>query len=325
MNLEIIMWAKPLGPARRPIAGFVIVALAVVSGYVVGRDLAVWTLLLLVGSIYRIINLLRLVKGLTHQSYLIGLSRRTSLMLIFAQAVVAGLTLLDRQDGISYGVWLYGIGFAQYLFVLVILGSTLRHVRTTRLKVDEPVPPHKLPPLSVAIPARNETEDLQECLRTLIDSDYPKLEIIVLDDCSQNKRTPGIIRDFAHAGVVFLSGKQPPKQWLAKNYAYEQLVEEANGELILFCGVDTRFKPDTLHALVSALINKQKSMASFVPLNAVPKAASLESLLVQPMRYGWELALPRRLLNRPPVLSTCWLISRRALIDAGGFKAVARS
>jgi hypothetical protein len=47
--------------------------------------------------------------------------------------------------------------------------------------------------------------------------------------------------------------------------------------------------------------------------------------LIQPMRYAWEISLPRRLFNRPPVLSTCWIITRTALQNAGSFKAASRS
>lgn len=43
------------------------------------------------------------------------------------------------------------------------------------------------------------------------------------------------------------------------------------------------------------------------------------------MRYWWELALPRRLFNRPPVLSTVWMISRQAFFGRGEMKAVKSS
>lgn len=46
--------------------------------------------------------------------------------------------------------------------------------------------------------------------------------------------------------------------------------------------------------------------------------------LIQPMRYVWELAFPRRALDKPPVLSSLWLIERQALEQAGGFEAASR-
>jgi hypothetical protein len=66
-------------------------------------------------------------------------------------------------------------------------------------------------------------------------------------------------------------------------------------------------------------------MVSVAPVNHRPAGLSLLKLCFQPNRYAWELGLPRRQLNRPPVLSTCWLIKRDFLLDAGGFKAVASS
>jgi hypothetical protein len=65
-------------------------------------------------------------------------------------------------------------------------------------------------------------------------------------------------------------------------------------------------------------------MLSILPRNTLKGRFSLKELLIQPARYAWELALPRRLLTRPPVLSTCWLIRREALEKAGGFEAVSR-
>jgi glycosyltransferase involved in cell wall biosynthesis len=211
---------------------------------------------------------------------------------------------------------------AQLLAALVILGSTLRHLQTTQPPKLIDVASQDLPTLSVCIPARDETNDLFECLQSLVASNYPKLEILVLDDNSQDKRTPEIIRQFAHDGVRFLEGKEPNAHWLAKNYAYDQLADEANGDILLFCGVDCRFAPDSLSNLVKTLLQKNKTMISLLPRNVMPN--SLKRGLLQPARYAWELALPRRLVNRPPVLSTCWLITREALKAAGTFEAVRR-
>jgi hypothetical protein len=216
----------------------------------------------------------------------------------------------------------YLVAVVQLGAALVILASTLRHLRTTRPPRLENEASQDLPTLSVCIPARDETDDLDACLRSLIASNYPKLEILVLDDSSQDRRTPEIIRQFAHDGVIFLAGKALPAQWLAKNYAYDQLASEANGDILLFCGVDCRFEPDSLTNLVKTLQQKSKSMISLLPKNLLPN--SYKRSLLQPARYAWELSLPRKLLNRPPVLSTCWLIKRDELEAAGGFSAVQR-
>lgn len=323
---ELLLWL-PIGwKLRRPLAIPVVVAVALVSGQLFGLQPAVWTGLVLLMSLYRIVNLLRLLENRLESAYLARVARRSSLSLMGLQLLVVGLAYLVIGRHLPPLTLWYLLSAGQLAFSLVILSSTLRHVKTTRPPATiAALADRDLPSLTVAIPARNETEDLQHCLESLLSSTYPKLEILVLDDCSQNKHTPEIIRDFAHGGVRFLAGRQVSDHWLAKNYAYAQLADEANGELLLFCGVDTRFAPNTLKLLVESLLQKHKSMCSVLPRNGLPARWSLEQLMVQPSRYAWELALPRRWLNRPPVLSTCWLVTADALRAGGGFQAVSRS
>lgn len=289
------------------------------------ESLRVWTVLVAILSLYRIINLLRLSKSRIQPDYLYHVTRRTTLWLIGLQVADLGLAGASNHYGIRSLTYFYLLSAVQLIAAMIVLASTSRHLRTSQPPtVAGALADRDLPSLTVAIPARNETADLQACLESLVASSYPKLEILVLDDCSQNKQTSEIIRGFAHAGVRFVAGKTPPGQWLAKNYAYEQLRQEANGELLLFCGVDTRFEKDSLGNIVKVLLQKHKSMVSILPRNLPPQGWSVAGTLIQPSRYAWELALPRRFLRRPPVLSTCWLISRRALDKAGGFAAVSR-
>jgi chlorobactene glucosyltransferase len=181
----------------------------------------------------------------------------------------------------------------------------------------------ELPTVTVAIPARNETEDLEQCLQSIVGSDYPKLEVIVLDDCSQTKRTPEIIKDFAQDGVRFIQGREPADTWLPKNQAYARLAEEASGEYILFCGVDVRFERQSVHKLVTTMLDRKKQMLCVLPRRLA--SAYGHASLIQAMRYWWELVPPRRSFRRPPVLSSCWIIQSKVLSKAGGFAAIARS
>ena len=112
------------------------------------------------------------------------------------------------------------------------------------------------------------------------------------------------------------------ERWLAKNQAYDKLYQESSGSFILFCGVDVRFGPSTIRSMVNVLRSRNKSMLSVLPLRI---AGAAQATLLQPMRYWWELALPRRLFNRPAVLSTCWMIERKALKHLGGFGAVSHA
>ncbi|HVX57517.1 MAG TPA: glycosyltransferase family 2 protein, partial [Candidatus Saccharimonadales bacterium] len=324
--LEVLVWWPPLWRLRRWLLCGLIPLLALFSGLLFGEHLAVWSALIMSLSVYRLINLLRLLENRSPAERLYSVTRRTCYLLIAGQLAVGAVALLSRHYHVSASDWAYALGAVQLAGGLVLLASTRRHLRTTLppLKLKS-LSDHDLPTLSVLIPARNETDELEACLQSLVSSNYPKLEILVLDDCSQNKHTPAIIKDYAHAGIRFIAGEAPPKRWLAKNYAYQQLVEEANGEVLLFCGVDTRFQPNSLRAMVEVMQAKRKYMLSWIPRNLSPRRWRLQPLLVQPARYAWELSLPRRLFKRPPVLSTCWLITAEELRHAGGFAATMNS
>ncbi|MDB5164561.1 MAG: glycosyl transferase family protein, partial [Candidatus Saccharibacteria bacterium] len=314
--LEMLLWLPSAWRWRKNLARLMGLGVTVTSALVIGRFPNLLAALIVTLSAYRVINLIRIADGQTQADYLFHVARKTSLWLIGLQAllgVFAGLHALYNIGALPY---LYLLGFTQLGIAIILLSSTRRHLRTTKPPViTEAYADRDLPTLTVAIPARNETEELQRCLESLVASTYPKLEILVLDDCSQERRTPEIIRNFAQNGVTFISGSVPPDAWVAKNHAYQQLVDKASGELLLFCGVDTRFEPDSLRVLVETLLEKKKTMLCVMPENIVP--TSVQALLVQPSRYAWELTPPRRWLQRPPVLSTCWLITASALHGAG--------
>jgi glycosyltransferase involved in cell wall biosynthesis len=325
--VELLLWWPLIWRVRRLAAAVALVLLTISTVAVVWLHPMGATLLLLLVSLYRAVNLQRIIQGRMDADYLRRTTPKTSLWLLALQAVILiGWSVCVGHSLRAEQFW-SAFNLAQLAGIIVILLSTERHLRKTVPPAEiTPLTDKELPTLTVAIPARNETDDLQACLESLIASDYPKLEIIVLDDCSQNSRTPQIIRSFAQGGVRFLQGVDIKDNWLAKNQAYQQLLEAANGEYILFAGVDSRYEPHSLRRLVEALLHKNKTMMSIIPKNLpLASLSQNESMLLQPMRYAWELSLPRKLFNRPAVLSTCWLIQRKLLLSAGGFAGVSRS
>lgn len=297
------------------------------GGYFIFAYPGLWSILGLYFVAFKAINCRRLVEG---KKNLPNIKRSfsssfhlTSLYLL----ALLGIQALTDLFGLRFAFqeWLVIIGMLIGSLVLVYsVTRSFKKIFGYDESVLDSLTHEQLPALTVAIPARNETEDLDQCLKSLIASDYPKLEILVLDDCSQERKTPEIIRSFAHDGVRFLAGDEPPSSWTAKNFAYQQLANEANGELLLFCGVDTRFDSVTIRRMVGLLLQRNKSMVSFIPENEVV-SKGFRYYLIQPVRYLWEVGFPRRLFNRPPVLSTCWLIKADKLKHLGGFKAVSRS
>ncbi len=166
-----------------------------------------------------------------------------------------------------------------------------------------------LPPVTVAIPARNETHALNDALRSLIANDYPKMEIIVLDDCSQDS-TPQIIKTFAHDGVRFIQGRQPDSGWIGKNNALSQLLAEASGDYIIFLGADINFGPRTVSRMVAKIRQNQLKMLAVMPRR---RQFDLLPAAFNTVRYYAELSLmPWPMSNSCWAADTAWLRSTRA-------------
>lgn len=166
-----------------------------------------------------------------------------------------------------------------------------------------------MPTVSVCIPARNETHAMTECLQRVIESQYPKLEIIVLDDLSGDD-TPVLIKSFAHEGVRFVEGSPLPDGWLGKNHALQSLLEEASGTYILFMDVDTRLSPDSIEQLVAYAQNEKALMVSVLPRREDGWRASV---IFSPLRYFWELMFHSN--SAPATASNAWLIDRKTLVE----------
>lgn len=323
---DSVAYANILFLNRRSRVWVVGLALAISLATSIVLSTVAWTIWLaptLLG-LYRALNSVRFMAGRLPARQLNTVSLRAHSWLLSMQLLIFGGTALVHELHIENKL-LPLLATIQLLSALLLLRASLHTWRHTEPFVPPaPLSDKDLPSLSVLVPARNETDALQWCLERLTASDYPKLEILVLDDNSTIRRTPEIIRSFAHNGVRFIQGAEPDEtNWLPKNHAYHRLRSEASGALLLFCGVDALFEPGSLRALVEVLLDRQKDMLSILPLK--DSSVHTRASLLQPMRYYWEICLPRRFFKRPPVLSTCWLIRADTLDHAGGFEAVSRS
>jgi glycosyltransferase involved in cell wall biosynthesis len=167
----------------------------------------------------------------------------------------------------------------------------------------------ELPSVSVCIPARNEMHVMTECLESVLASTYPKLEVIVLDDRSEDT-TSILVKAFARDGVRFVEGKKLPPGWLGKNYALQELLGEASGRYVFYMDVDTRIQPDTIEQMVAYMQIEKVAMVSVLPRREDGWRASV---LFSPLRYFWEIMFHRR--TAPATASNAWMIERKVLAD----------
>ena len=166
-----------------------------------------------------------------------------------------------------------------------------------------------LPTVSVCIAARNEVHALSQCLERVLQSDYEKLEVLVLDDSSEDD-TPHIIKSFAHAGVRFIAGRDIPAGWLGKNHANQTLALEASGDYVMFLDVDATLRTTTISQLVAQMQANGRSMVSVLPRREDSYRASA---IFGSLRYYWSLVLATK--HTPPSASTLWMIKRPTLLE----------
>lgn len=211
-----------------------------------------------------------------------------------------------------------GILFLLYAVLAAIIAGVavrLRHVYRL-FSMKSMVTPSKvieeLPSVSVLIPARNESHAMTDCLQRIIASNYPKLEIIVLNDSSKDK-TSSLIKAFAHDGVRFVDGQPLPKGWLGKNHALNELLGQASGTYALFVDVDTLLSPDSIEQMVAYVTQEKAAMVSVLPRR---EDGLRLSTIFSPLRYFWTLLFHRT--EAPAVASSAWMVHRATFLDAFG-------
>lgn len=143
-----------------------------------------------------------------------------------------------------------------HLLIAVELIYHARHLINLR-QVPLPASLH-LPPLSIIVAARNEEEQLEAALTSLLHIDYPELEVIVVNDRSSDG-TGGILARMTtnHPQLKMLAIDHLPAGWLGKNHALWQGSQIARGKLLLFTDADIHMTPETLQKAVSLLQQQQ--------------------------------------------------------------------
>jgi chlorobactene glucosyltransferase len=191
--------------------------------------------------------------------------------------------------------------------------------------------PDDAPPLvSILVPARNEAHNIARCVRSLLAQDWPRREIIVLDDHSTDGTGEVLARlRSEHPELQVLPGEPLPAGWLGKNWACAQLARRATGEWLLFTDADTEHAPQTLAAAMDLARQRRADLLTLWPRQI---ARTWSEKLVLPWLHLLLLGfLPLLLVNRwrhPSLAAACgqfMLWRRRAYEHTGGHEAVRAS
>lgn len=113
-------------------------------------------------------------------------------------------------------------------------------------------PPAAAPSVSVVVPARNEAGTLERALRSLMAQDLPDLEIVVVDDRSEDATGAIAVRVAAgDARVRVITVESLPEGWLGKPHALHVGAAAARAPWLLFADADVRFAPSAVRVALA--------------------------------------------------------------------------
>lgn len=266
----------------------------------------IYKMLLSLSFVLMAISVFRGVKGKYPHKYL---SRKIATDTFAIAVITVAIFVLAR---INLSIDLFVLAIFMMLLAAVI-SAVFSYLSLTNKRPSGGLA--NLPTVSVLVPARNEDHVLQEALNNLLKLDYPKLEIIVLDDCSQDK-TSEIVASYAHDGVRFIQGLQPESDWTGKTHALNRLIDEASGEYLVFCDVDIRFAVDSVTNLINYVTRHNLDMVSVMP--ARRHFDLLPNMFVS--NYDIYTLLSTVLPSKLQMASRSCYVVRSELISTNGFE-----
>ena len=161
--------------------------------------------------------------------------------------------------------WVVGFG---YLIIAINRLPVFRNLQAPM--------PSVWPRLSVVIPACNEAATLESAVATLLQQDYPDLEIVLVDDRSTDG-TGELIDRLAHQDprIRTVHVETLPHGWLGKVHALHRGVEQTSGAWLLFTDADVHFATGTLRRAIAVVLHQCVDHLTLIP-RAIQKSFWLD-------------------------------------------------
>lgn len=155
-----------------------------------------------------------------------------------------------------------------------------RKIEPAAIAIDD----DKLPFVSVVVPARNEGGKIGRCLESLAKQNYPRYEVIAINDRSTDD-TGKVIKDISdrYSHVKMVHGTDAPPGWIGKCNALVRGVQYAEGQWLLFTDADTCHTPDSLRLAIAYAMKHNAELISFMP---VQELGSFWEKVVMPVLLG---------------------------------------
>lgn len=215
--------------------------------------------------------------------------------------------------------------------VLIVLISLLLiflwNLYITRKRNIPKIESSALPCISVLIPARNEEKNIEGCVTSIFLQDYPRFEVIVLNDHSTDRTgelLSGLKNKFPDLKII--DGAELPAGWIGKSFACHQLTQAAKGDWLLFTDADTIHNSNSLRDGVEVALARNADLLSIVP-HQVTKTLG-EKLVIPILHFVTFSLLPFYFLEKKGfrqftiAVGQYMLFKKASLEKIGGYESV---
>jgi len=210
-----------------------------------------------------------------------------------------------------------------YLFILGFYSYGWFKSKSSGLKITAT---EKLPQISIIVPARNEAENIKNCIYSLKAQCYPEklFEIIVVDDESEDKTDEIVLQLTAEVQNLRLlrSSENPSSTATSKKRALETGIAAASGELIVCTDADCTHSELWLFSLADGWQQGQKKFIAAPVVLQTDKTLlsifqTLDFLTLQGITAASVATGFHTMCNGANIA-----YSREAFYEAGGFKGI---
>lgn len=169
--------------------------------------------------------------------------------------------------------------------------------------------------VSIIIPARNEAKNIGNIVNDLLNQDYPNIEIIVVDDESQDNTGEKVIEiSGSDSRVHLIRAGLHDNKWLGKNHACFVGANNTEGKYLLFVDADVRLGNEVISHLLGYFKRSKVSFLSVFPRQNMPENELYK--VIPLMNYILLSLLPLFLVRHSKFVSLAAANGQFMLFDA---------
>lgn len=189
--------------------------------------------------------------------------------------------------------------------------------------------PAASPLVSVIIPARNEARNIAQCVRSVLASSYPRLEVIVVNDHSRDD-TAEIARSLMTAGspLRVIDNPELPAGWFGKQWACQTGAMAAAGDILIFMDADARASSDLVARSVNGMLRTGADFYSVLGRQEMvtfwERLLQMQIFIVLTTRFGGTEIVNRANTASAKIANGQYLMVRRGTYDEFGGHGLVR-